>query len=190
MNNLNAVDNNICPCGSALLFKLCCNPFIQGEKQAKTPEQLMRSRYSAYAINNAQYIYDTYAKASQKSQSVAEIKAWADECVWLALEIVHSADVVDNYAAEPYAYVEFSAYYLLGSQLNKLHEKSRFVLQQSNVHPEKQWRYLDGDVTEHTELANIKRNDPCPCNHYKTSFSALSPLSTKKNKKFKHCCGQ
>lgn len=42
--------NNCCVCGSQQTFALCCEPFIKQRKVATTPEQLMRSRYSAYAL--------------------------------------------------------------------------------------------------------------------------------------------
>ena len=70
----------LCPCGSKNNQEVCCQAIIKGQQQAKTPEQLMRSRYSAYANNNAQYLYDTYANTSKSEQSIAEIAAWAQQC--------------------------------------------------------------------------------------------------------------
>ena len=36
-----------CPCGSGKTYAACCKKIISGEKKAETPEELMRSRYSA-----------------------------------------------------------------------------------------------------------------------------------------------
>ena len=128
----------------------------------------MRSRYSAYAIKDGQYIFDTYGAAQQLKQSVSEIQTWADECWWLALVIHGSSE----------SSVEFSAYYVVDNTLCELREKSNFTFEQGR------WCYIDGDISVHNELAKIKRNEICPCNNYPTAWSA------KKGKKFKHCCAK
>ena len=160
----------LCPCGSTLSFARCCKLFIQPEinvSYPETAEQLMRSRFSAYATKNGQYIYDTYAEKPKHSQSLTDIQQWADDCIWLALEVHESNTDV----------VKFSAYYIVDNSLCCLTERSNFVLER------RQWRYLDGEISSHTELGQVKRNAICPCNNYPNAFS------TKKGKKFKHCCG-
>ena len=47
----------ICPCGSGKDYVQCCSPYIQGTQVAPTAEALMRSRYSAYATSEIDYIY-------------------------------------------------------------------------------------------------------------------------------------
>lgn len=186
-----------CFCGSNYDFSSCCQPYINKEVQVQTAEQLMRSRFSAYAIGNAQYIYDTYAESSQAAQSVKDIDDWSNSCVWIALKIHPITDSL-NKASEQF--VEFSAFYITDNTLCELREKSRFILEESmsptitenaEVKDEfplnitlKQWRYIDGDIITHSELATIKRNELCPCNNYPTTWQM------KKNKKFKHCCGK
>ncbi|MEW6995611.1 YchJ family protein [Colwelliaceae bacterium MEBiC 14330] len=157
-----------CPCGSKLAFNDCCQGFITQEKRPSTAEQLMRSRFSAYATKNAQYIYDTYGELQRKNHTLTAIKSWAEQCFWLALEVHESKQNM----------VDFSAYYVLDDTLCELRERSNFALEQ------KQWRYLDGDIIVNTELAKVKRNEVCPCNNYPTAWSA------KKGKKFKHCCAK
>ena len=161
----------------------------------------MRSRFSAYAIGNAQYIYDTYAKSSQLAQSVKDIDDWSKSCVWIALKIYPMTTKVDK---ETEQFVEFSAFYIINNTLCELREESRFILEyciedkkntsipeENNINevstintPLKQWRYIDGDIISNIELANIKRNELCPCNHYPTTWQI------RKGKKFKHCCGK
>ena len=41
---------DICPCGSNVAYNECCLPLIKGDRLALTAEELMRSRYSAYAM--------------------------------------------------------------------------------------------------------------------------------------------
>lgn len=174
--------NLLCFCGSNANFSSCCQPYINNTIPVQTAEQLMRSRFSAYAIGDAQYIYDTYAKSSRSAQSVKDIDDWSKACVWIALNIYPTDSQGDNKTSN---IVEFSAFYITNNTLCELREKSRFVIEEStHHHPLKQWYYLDGDIISHTELANIKRNELCPCNHYLTSWVV------KKGKKFKHCCGK
>ncbi len=180
----------LCPCGSTLSFENCCQRFILSQKPNNelpaTAEQLMRSRFSAYATHNGHYIYHTYAKSSQMNQSIEDIQQWAEECIWLGLTI-HKAEPLPEQSSNAvsndanYDYVEFSAYYLHGDCLNEMREKSRFI-QEIDGNNNLAWRYLDGEIIKNQELKKIKRNDLCPCNQYHNKQS-------KKAKKFKHCCG-
>jgi SEC-C motif-containing protein len=166
-----------CPCGSDISFKQCCFLLINKEEKAQSPEQLMRSRYSAYATKAADYIYQTYAESSRALQSISDISAWAKETKWLKL-IIHSAsnyDVSRNIASVKKQHNEqnlptvcFSAYYQHQGEYFLMKETSRFILEES------QWRYLDGEVSINEELVMPKRNERCFC---------------QSNKKFKQCCG-
>lgn len=176
-----------CYCGSNKSFATCCQAFINSDDlqpaYPPTPEKLMRSRFSAYVIGNGQYIYDTYASSSQTLQSVDEINDWSEACTWIALEI-HSKsynELIENDISDQF--VEFSAFYVSEDTLFELRENSRFVLEPENQ-TKIQWRYIDGDIIKHSELARIKRKDTCPCNNYLTAWSL------KKGKKFKQCCGK
>jgi len=151
-----------CPCGSNEKFIQCCQPIINGSKKVITPEQLMRSRYSAYATNQAQYIFDTYVQANQITQSVDDITTWAKQCKWVNLTVLDTSTKGD------FSTVEFIACYIQNHSLYQLHELSRFIKENGN------WRYQDGDIKKHQLMRKIKRNETCPC------------LS---QKKFKQCCG-
>ena len=50
----------LCPCGSDESYRACCGPFHHGELQARSAEELMRSRYSAYAYGEADYLFRTW----------------------------------------------------------------------------------------------------------------------------------
>ena len=209
-----------CPCGTDKLFAHCCALYINDSKQAESPEQLMRSRYSAYATYAIQYIYDTYAQSTKKYQSIADIESWAKECKWLALEVNQCSDYEDycsndcsndcsdsclndcsegcsnNYSEknssatlDTLPTVEFSAYYLLGNQLNKMHEISRFILEKISSKNSSQnvWRYLD-DKLDHIStadnilIATIKQNDTCPCQSFKGHVIDSKNLSLSERK--------
>lgn len=158
----------LCPCNSNKNFNVCCQPIIELKNIADSPEQLMRSRYSAYSIKNSEYIYNSYAKSSREKQTLEDIRKWASQCKWLRLEILTTSAIEDPICNDNLPTVEFSAYYLFEKKLCQLTEKSRFI--KENNH----WFYLDGEITVDKEQPLPKRNDLCPC------------LS---QKKFKRCCG-
>lgn len=53
-----SIDEKLCPCCSGKTYTLCCKPYHQGA-HAQTAEELMRSRYSAYALCLPSYIIKT-----------------------------------------------------------------------------------------------------------------------------------
>ena len=123
-----------CPCCSDKSFLECCQPFILGLKKPTTPEELMRSRYSAYATCEVDYLYNTTATKEQKYYSKKEIERWSSENDWLKLEIIQASGNS----------VQFKATHRLKSSLDIQihHELSRFI-QEGN-----DWKYLDGEFFE------------------------------------------
>jgi SEC-C motif-containing protein len=50
-----------CPCFSGARYADCCRPLHRGEREADTPEALMRSRYAAFALGLGEYLVKTLA---------------------------------------------------------------------------------------------------------------------------------
>ena len=48
-----------CPCHSGAPYAACCRPYHKEEALPGSPEQLMRSRYAAYATSRVEYIIAT-----------------------------------------------------------------------------------------------------------------------------------
>jgi SEC-C motif-containing protein len=48
-----------CPCHSGLDHDACCGPYHRGEREAPDPVALMRSRYAAFALGDAPYLWRT-----------------------------------------------------------------------------------------------------------------------------------
>jgi SEC-C motif-containing protein len=48
-----------CPCHSGLRYVACCKPLHEGQREAETPEALMRSRYAAFALGLGDYLVKT-----------------------------------------------------------------------------------------------------------------------------------
>jgi len=118
-----------CYCGSSQPYSTCCEPYIKGTKKAPTAEALMRSRYSAYAVQAADYLWETTAPKERKYHSKVAILEWAKSNQWLKLEVLKATETI----------VEFKAYYLdsnLRAQVH--HETSTFVKEQGS------WYYKDG----------------------------------------------
>lgn len=118
-----------CYCGAANSFQECCEPFIKGFQNPPTAQALMRSRYSAYATQEVNYLMMTTHVSQRKYLSREEILLWAKNNSWLKLEIL---DATDNT-------VEFKAYYLNASLQTIVHyEKSIFKFENGS------WYYVDG----------------------------------------------
>lgn len=150
-----------CPCGSGLAFKLCCEPLICQASKATTPEQLMRSRFTAYSKASYDYILNTYAASSRPNISAADLQNDNQNTYWLGLTI-HKSDNTKETGE-----VEFTAYYKVNNDVFCMHENSRFIKQDGS------WLYLDGDMFDDSGLVKIGRNEVCVCGS---------------GKKFKRCC--
>ena len=121
-----------CPCGSGALFGRCCLPLHRGESQAHTAEQLMRSRYSAYAVGDLDYVWQTWHPRTRPDSLTP-----TDGLTWAGLEIV---DTVDGRRGDETGEVEFRAQYRQGPLAGVLRERSRFAVRG------RRWFYLDGDI--------------------------------------------
>lgn len=54
-----------CPCHSKKRYTECCAPYHREEREAPTPEALMRSRYSAFALGFGKYLMKTLASTHE-----------------------------------------------------------------------------------------------------------------------------
>lgn len=148
-----------CPCGRGI-YAQCCKPLHQGLERAKDAEQLMRSRYSAFALQHIEYLIETTAKGQQKYLDQDAIKAWSQQNQWLKLEVIGHLPKLDK----SHAQVEFKAYYRDGVQEQIHHEVSHFVLF------EHAWYFLDPTLD-----MQVTMKQACICGS---------------TKKFKQCCAQ
>ncbi len=129
---MNLSPNNPCPCGSGLSYKTCCQVLHKGGAPA-SPEALMRSRYTAYALNLPAYIMKTtHPDGPQYHADHAawkrEIESFCHNTVFARLQIL---------AAEGDT-VTFRATLFAGSRDVSFTEKSLF--RQHNG----RWKYYSG----------------------------------------------
>ena len=59
---------------SGKTYAECCEPVIKGTRKAATPEELMRSRYSAYAKAEIDHIIDSTHKTQRDNNDREEIR--------------------------------------------------------------------------------------------------------------------
>ncbi len=81
-----------CPCGTAKDFKTCCEKFITGEATPAHPEEVMRSRYSAFATKNIPYLKESLDPQNRHEFNAAATQQWADGADFTRLEIVRSEE--------------------------------------------------------------------------------------------------
>ncbi len=118
-----------CYCGSSKTFENCCKIYIKGIQKPATAEALMRSRYSAFATGEADYLVATTHSSTRKFHKKSDILAWCKSNQWIKLEVIASTETT----------VTFKAYYLdyqLKAQIH--HEHSTFTFENGT------WFYVDG----------------------------------------------
>jgi SEC-C motif domain protein len=121
-----------CPCGSGAGYQSCCGPLHHGERAAATAAQLMRSRYSAFACGDADYLFRTWHPRTRP----AEVTVAAD-VVWTRLEVT---DTVAGDVSDDTGEVEFTAHFEAAGRPGIMRERSRFERRAGR------WCYLDGVV--------------------------------------------
>ena len=124
----------VCLCDSGKPFEKCCEPFLKGIEIAKTPKQLMRSRYTAYVLGNyGEYLISTWLPETTQGLTAEALSEKTLD--WVKLEIVNSSQKGDE------GTVEFKAYYKDEERLEKVHhEKSTFK------RIDRKWYYEKGQV--------------------------------------------
>ncbi|MFT6201713.1 MAG: SEC-C motif-containing protein [Candidatus Endobugula sp.] len=124
-----------CVCGSGKLFKKCCLPFLDESKSAPTPEKLMRSRFSAYALGGyGEYLLLTWLPIMTQGLDATELSQ--RDTQWQSLRILNVRQKGDD------GYVGFSADYLDGDNKIMNYQESS-VFKRING----QWLYAGVEVS-------------------------------------------
>ena len=122
----------LCPCTSGKDFTACCGRFLEQGGLAKTPKQLMRSRFTAFYLGgHGEYLLNTWAPEFAKGLTALHLNQ--RETDWQSLEIV-SKQQQGNFGE-----VTFKAYFLEDGEEQCHYERSRFGRRKGR------WLYLDGD---------------------------------------------
>lgn len=159
----------LCPCGSKKNYSDCCEPFLKGSKKAPTAEALMRSRYTAFAVGELDYIEKTHHESTRSELDMEGVKSWATNSEWIGLEI---REVEGGLEKDTLGKVEFKCRFNFNDQEQVHHELSTFKKENN------EWFFVDGVMKNSTQkrtAPKVGRNDPCPCGS---------------GKKAKKCCHQ
>ncbi|MFI6688995.1 YchJ family protein [Streptomyces sp. NPDC050485] len=123
-----------CPCGLPAAYAECCGRYHAGTAAAPTAEALMRSRFSAFAVQDGPYLLRTWHPDTRPESIDFELGMR-----WIRLEIL---DTTDGSAFHTTGTVTFRAHYSSGGEAGSLYEQSRF----SRV--DGAWVYLDAVLTD------------------------------------------
>lgn len=127
-----------CPCGTGDVIGDCCGPLLAGDRRAATAEQLMRSRFTAFARSDVDHGLRSWHSSTCPSWKELS-RSLGDGTRWLRLEIVETS------AGGPFdseGVVEFRAHARTPKGRRVLHERSRFVREDGA------WFYLDGEFVK------------------------------------------
>ncbi|MFT6190406.1 MAG: SEC-C motif-containing protein [Oleispira sp.] len=152
-----------CPCGSNERYSDCCEPLHQGTPAASA-EVLMRSRFSAFALQLSDYLKTSWHPDTRPEQLTLE-----QGTEWKRLEILSASN------DKKQGTVHFKAYYLERNYLEQkeLEQKQWHLLEETSkfLYENDHWFYHSGDYQP--QQLKPSRNDECPCGS---------------GKKYKKCC--
>ncbi len=164
-----------CPCrvleSAPKSYDECCAPLHTGKREASTPEELMRARYSAYVQDIIPYIAKTQTLEEGETFNEDEARQWAQSANWQGLKIVSTKN---GRPEDSKGIVEFEARYQDKASGKELvhHETSLFHKVGGK------WMFKEGNIAGAQPVKRLEpkigRNDPCSCGS---------------GKKFKKCCG-
>jgi SEC-C motif-containing protein len=128
---------NDCPCGSGERYSTCCKPLHRGEREAIDAPALMRSRFSAFALGEVEYLWKTLApehedRSRPKDEVLRSLKASASTFRYQRLAILETQPPDEHGIAR----VRFRAGVFHKGRDVSFEELSEFV------HDGTGWRYL------------------------------------------------
>ncbi len=128
-----------CPCTSGLRYRECCAPYHRGTAEPPDAEALMRSRYSAFALKEVEYLWRTLHpdhpdRARPQEELLRELRATATRLKYPRLHVLDRRPP----DASGMAQVLFYARIFESGKDRSFIERSDFR------HDGTGWRYLSG----------------------------------------------
>lgn len=122
-------DGKRCPCGTGLTYGECCGPIHRREREAATAEQLMRSRFTAFALRDVDWLLASWHPTTRPRSLELD-----PGIRWLRLDIVGTS------AGGPFdreGIVSFDAHWVADGTRGSMREVSSFRRDHG-------WQYVDG----------------------------------------------
>ncbi|MGI9824860.1 YchJ family protein [Agromyces sp. Marseille-Q5079] len=110
---------NRCPCTSGLTFGECCGRWLAGGETAPTAQQLMRSRFTAFAVGDVGHLLATWHPSTRPADLELD-----PTIRWLRLDIERTER---GGPLDRSGIVEFTAHYRHDGERGAQHETSRFT---------------------------------------------------------------
>lgn len=111
-------EDSRCPCGTGLTYGECCGKYHRGAK-APTAEALMRSRYSAFVVHDADYLLRTWHPDTRPEQIGFDIPL---EFTRLDILATSGGGPLDSTGE-----VTFEAHYRVDGERGSQREHSQFI---------------------------------------------------------------
>jgi SEC-C motif-containing protein len=128
--------NSKCICGSDKKYKKCCKELHDG-KPAKTALELMRSRYSAFALCKIDYIIDT--THFNNPEFTQNRKRWQNDILnFCSYTDFQNCEILESIDGKEESFVTFKATLYQNNLDASFTEKSRFLKVDGK------WYYVDG----------------------------------------------
>ena len=128
---------SLCPCQSGKEYEACCGPIISGSQAAPNPEAVMRSRYTAFAKGEVDYLKNSLHPDQWGEFDPAATKDLAENSEWLGFKIINSSGGGQN---DQEGTVEFVVTFRMKGVSYNHHELSQF----NRV--DGVWYYTDGKI--------------------------------------------
>ena len=133
--------NDICPCGSTKKYKKCCKPFHDKITFPKTALELMKSRFSAFAVLIADYII--FTTHENNSDYISDLKLWNQDIMNFSKNTrFERLEILDFIEGEVESFVTFKATLFQDKNDISFIEKSRFLKTEGI------WKYVDGQFID------------------------------------------
>ncbi|CAA9258992.1 MAG: UPF0225 protein YchJ [uncultured Corynebacteriales bacterium] len=113
-------------------YAACCGPLHCGTRDAVSAEELMRSRYAAYAVGDLGHLVRSWHPRTRPEPLALDTAR-----AWTGLTVL---DVVGGGRGDETGEVEFEAAFESAGTHGRLRERSRFERRRGR------WVYVDGTV--------------------------------------------
>lgn len=132
--------NPPCPCGSGLKYGACCRPFHQGA-EPPDPVRLMRSRFSAFALGQMDYLWRTLHpehpdRSRPEAEWRADLRAHGQGLKFVRLRILDHDLAADGATGRV----------LFHAEIFERGKEQSFLERSTFARTPEGWRYLSGEA--------------------------------------------
>jgi len=122
-----------CPCGQNKSYENCCKIIHLDISKALIPEQLMRSRFTAFTKGMGEYLLHSHHSSTRPLDQMPQIVKWANSVEWKNLEIL---ETTGGQSDDSSGTVRFKADFLQENKPDFILENSQFIKENDY------WTYL------------------------------------------------